>query len=224
MDTIRKIQEITRDVFDDDEIVLRPDTTMEEIEERGRVNYMRLILAIEDDLQIKLSVEQTNRLRTISELVRLVESEQSSKPMDFTKELKKIPPEEQRDYLATYVRSEINRELGLDPSRPMDPGKGFSNLGMDSFVMLGVKDRLQNSLGRPLPFTLLFDYPTLDMLVEYIYTGILGLELPEKPTADAGRTGDENQALWDELDEFSEDELEALIDGNLTRMQPGPWS
>lgn len=195
MDTIQKIQEIMRDVFEDDDIVLSPDTTMEEIEEQDKVNYVRLILAIQDDFEVKLSIEQTNRLRTVGELVRLVESEQLSKPIDFIKEFKKIPPEDQRDYLTAHIQSEINRVLGFEPSGLKDRGKSFTSLGMDSLMMLDVKDRLQTSLGYSLPLTLLSEYPTLDMLVEYIFTGILGQEFPGKPVGAAARTTGEYQVL-----------------------------
>ena len=98
----------------------------------------------------------------------------------FILELEAIPAEKQRDHLAAYIQSQLNRVLGFPASRAMDPRKGFFDLGMDSLMAIELRNRLQTSLDCPLPSTLAFKCPTLDTLVDYIAGEVLGQGSPEE--------------------------------------------
>ncbi len=73
-DALQKIQDIMRDVFGDDDIVLSAETTAADVEEWDSLNHVRLIVAIEADLDIELPMEQVNALRNVGDLVKLIES------------------------------------------------------------------------------------------------------------------------------------------------------
>nr|VFJ43000.1 MAG: Acyl transferase domain-containing protein [Candidatus Kentron sp. DK] len=147
-----------------------------------------------------------------SELARVVPKQAS---VSFLEEVGALPPEEKRDYVFSYLQSELNAVLGFEPTQPMDPGKGFSDMGMDSLMIVESRNRLQTGLKRQLSSTLLFDYPTPERLAGYIADEILGLESPKVSDSAAGRAKAASEALWDELDGLSDSELERLLDEDI---------
>jgi hypothetical protein len=50
----------------------------------------------------------------------------------------------------------------------LDARKGFFEFGMDSLTSLQLRRRLEQALGRPLPSTLAFNYPTIEALASYL--------------------------------------------------------
>ncbi|VFM98206.1 MAG: epothilone polyketide synthase D, partial [Candidatus Kentron sp. G] len=121
------------------------------------------------------------------ELYRSV-SDRPAKPTGFVEKLEKLPPEKQRGFLTAHIRSELNRVLGFDPAQPMDADIGFTNLGMDSLMVVESRNRLQASLGRSLSSTLLFKYPTLDSLVDYLLREVSTQGSPKELPTDSERT------------------------------------
>nr|VFJ45213.1 MAG: Acyl transferase domain-containing protein [Candidatus Kentron sp. DK] len=145
----------------------------------------------------------------------------SAKSGKFVEELEKVAPEKRRDYLKARVRSELNRVLGFDPSHPMDANKGFSDIGMDSLMMVESRNRLQTDLGRAWPSTLLFNYSTLDNLVNYIAGDLLGAGSPP-PRESSAQSEETREVSGDdlaEMDDLSEEDVEALIDEELASFQ-----
>ena len=63
-----RLTEIFRDVFDDEEIVLRPDTTAKDIPEWDSLSHVRLVLTV----QHKFSADQTSNLKIVGEFVSLI--------------------------------------------------------------------------------------------------------------------------------------------------------
>jgi acyl carrier protein len=57
--------------------------------------------------------------------------------------------------------------------------------GFDSLMAVEMKNRLGHAFGADLPVSLLFDYPTIERMRDYIFEEILG---PEKP-GDPGKNG-----------------------------------
>jgi len=70
--------------------------------------------------------------------------------------------------LAAHVREELCSILQLDPSSPPGPRQTFSELGMDSLTAVELRNRLQATLEQSLPSTLAFDYPTIELLTDYV--------------------------------------------------------
>jgi hypothetical protein len=50
---------------------------------------------------------------------------------------------------------------------------GFFDMGMDSLMMVELRSRLETSLKQTIPSTVLFEYPTINTLAEYIATELL---------------------------------------------------
>lgn len=69
-------------------------------------------------------------------------------------------------YLTTLIRSTISRILHT-PENELDANIPFSELGIDSLISLEIVTALQKKTGY-LPATILFEYPTITLLADYI--------------------------------------------------------
>ena len=109
--------------------------------------------------------------------VKLPESE-------FRKALRKCQPERRHDMLLDHVGASAAKVMGMPPTETLDPSTGFFQLGMDSLMSVTLQRALSDSLGEPLPASVVFDYPTVYSLTDYLAT-----ILPELIEAERQRTG-----------------------------------
>ncbi len=75
----RQLTEVFRDVFDDDTIVLTPQTTAADIRDWDSANHVNLIVAIEVRMKIKFKTIEVESLHNVGNLVSLVEQKLSAK-------------------------------------------------------------------------------------------------------------------------------------------------
>jgi acyl transferase domain-containing protein/SAM-dependent methyltransferase/acyl carrier protein len=80
---------------------------------------------------------------------------------------------ERRDLLFEHISEEAAEVLGFGRANQLDPEKGLFDLGMDSLTAVELKNRLQTTLGKPLPSTLFFDHPNVQELTEYLAREVL---------------------------------------------------
>lgn len=69
--------------------------------------------------------------------------------------------------LTRQVRELVALGVGLTPEE-IDPSKDFAAYGIDSIVALRIMQRLQAKYGDGIPMAAIFEYPSLDRLVEHI--------------------------------------------------------
>jgi len=87
---------------------------------------------------------------------------------DLLRRLESARPSERLDVLLSCVQTEAAKVLGLDASRTLDPRRPLNEIGLDSLMAVELRNALGLLAGRTLPVTLLFDYPTLQGLTEYL--------------------------------------------------------
>ena len=102
----------------------------------------------------------------------------SKQPIAFRQQLAATPEDQRRDFLDTYVCAQISQILGFAPEA-LDQRKGFFDLGLDSLTAMELRNSLQASLGCSLPSTLVFDYPTVNSLLDYLAEQLLADATPE---------------------------------------------
>jgi myxalamid-type polyketide synthase MxaB len=176
------------------------------------VDWGRYLAQIPPDLTPPL-------LESFTQEYQLTEAETPA----FLPELQAATPSQRRPLLLHHVQANLAKVLGLTNPEALDPQQGLAELGMDSLMAIELRNRLQSSLGCPVPATLAFDYPTIAALVDYL-AGVLNLGSGDDQGGEddllaitAPQTEPEtNQA---DLDELSDSEAEALLMDKLDSMR-----
>jgi myxalamid-type polyketide synthase MxaB len=94
---------------------------------------------------------------------------------DVVSRLKESPPDQRRLVLTTYVATQVAKAVGLPSADGIDPDQRFMDLGIDSLIAIELRNRLQTDLGSPLAQTVIFDHPTLRLLVDHLETYLTAL-------------------------------------------------
>jgi acyl carrier protein len=130
--------------------------------------------------------------------------------------------------LLTFVENETRQVLGLSAEDVVDERAALSDMGLDSLMAVELKNRLsrQLTLSRPLPATLVFDYPTTAAITEFLLTGLLLADETVEVEEGAGENGRSSQSTSaeqssssssDNIDETIDD-LAALSDDEVDRL------
>jgi acyl transferase domain-containing protein len=153
-----------------------------------------------------------------STLQRSLEKEPSSaqaqQQPQFIKQLESAPAKQRRDLLLKHVRSQIGKVAGLRTVEQIQPRQRlFDDLGLDSLMAVELRYNLEDTLEQTLYETLVFDYPTLEALVNYLFHDVLGLS--EESQAAKPEPADESEENSTELEVLSKEEIGALLDEKL---------
>jgi NAD(P)-dependent dehydrogenase (short-subunit alcohol dehydrogenase family) len=115
--------------------------------------------------------------------------------------LAQLPAEERLRCCLAEVRVLTGTILGLDAAAA-EIDQGFFDMGFDSLMGLELKNRLEAAIRAPLPATLVFDYPTIRNVAEFIATGKpngsgedVGAHRPASPSAAIDEHEDGDQDL-----------------------------
>lgn len=69
-----KLTPIFRDVFDDDDIQLRPEMTADDVADWDSMSHIRLVLTIERQFHKKFPASRVSQLKNVGDLVSLIEA------------------------------------------------------------------------------------------------------------------------------------------------------
>ena len=69
-----RLNDVFQDVFDDEEIVLTPQLSAEDVEAWDSLKHVRLLLSVERAFKIKFSTSEIGRLKNVGDLATLVQS------------------------------------------------------------------------------------------------------------------------------------------------------
>jgi acyl transferase domain-containing protein/NADPH:quinone reductase-like Zn-dependent oxidoreductase/SAM-dependent methyltransferase/acyl carrier protein len=131
---------------------------------------------------------------------------------DLRAQLSAVAVSRRRPLVATFVREHAARALGLDRARPIDPQTPLGELGLDSLLAVELRNALGTELEAPLPATLLFDYPTLDTLTDYLVGTVLAETTSTEPSpAPVAESADAPEGLVGSIEAMSDDEVDRLI-------------
>jgi acyl transferase domain-containing protein/acyl carrier protein len=121
------------------------------------------------------------------------------RPSGLLQQLGELPEEDRQRALMDYLRSEIAKVLGLSNSGEIEPRDRLFDLGLDSLMAVDLKNRLEDAIGQNIPTTLLFDYPTVEALTNYLLQEALVLPTvtPEAKDDDRLQTEGVTQLLAD---------------------------
>ncbi|HEX8116726.1 MAG TPA: beta-ketoacyl reductase, partial [Pyrinomonadaceae bacterium] len=123
-----------------------------------------------------------------------------------------------RTFLEEHLRAQIGHVLRLDP-RQIESDAPLGDLGIDSLMSLEIRNRLEASLETRLSATLVWAYPTIDALVEYMDANLEGPPAEAAEAEDEAQSGiqlstlegDELARLVEEINELSSDEVLKML-------------
>ncbi|MBR3642413.1 MAG: acyl carrier protein [Lachnospiraceae bacterium] len=67
-----KVQEIFRDVFDDEELTISDQTNSDEIDEWDSLEHISLIISMEKEFSMKFDIKEVNKLENVGEMIDLI--------------------------------------------------------------------------------------------------------------------------------------------------------
>jgi myxalamid-type polyketide synthase MxaB len=128
----------------------------------------------------------------LSSLVRQTSKPQPGVPDEFLRRFHAAAEGERQDVLEGYVHGQLLKALGLETSKEIVPTQPWQQLGLDSLMMVELKNRLERTLRVTLPVKLL----TQDVNTRVLATFLAGKLTNGAPAA--ARDGDAAEALSEE--------------------------
>lgn len=99
---------------------------------------------------------------------QLKKTSKAKKESKLIKELLTVAADKRQAYLEDKLIEAVQDVLGSEVLLDIEPESPLQELGLDSLRAVELRNHLSTLLGRKLPATLLFDYPTLEKLAEHL--------------------------------------------------------
>ena len=123
-------------------------------------------------------------------------------PHSLIDRLASAATDERRELLAGHVHHLLTAVLGMGADGFIERSTGFFDLGMDSLTSIQLRARLERDLGRRLPGTLAFNYPTIDSLTDFLLCELFP-RVPETPIESVQGNGDTDATEDDLFDKLA---------------------
>lgn len=72
-DVMVRLQDVLRDVFDDDDIAITAATTAKDVEGWDSLNHVNLVVAVEKTFGIKFTTKEVTTIANVGEFVQLIQ-------------------------------------------------------------------------------------------------------------------------------------------------------
>lgn len=156
------------------------------------------------------------------EVARKTDQLEGSYQHEFLLQLKEALPIQRQDLLVDYVKKHLMDVLRMDVSRPPRRRSRLMELGVDSLVALEFSKRLERGLYLPsgtLPATLIFDYPTIEAVSNYLEDRVTTKgETKKEDQPEKATQSQENWVSSEDLQNLSEQEVEVLLMEKLKKL------
>ena len=140
---------------------------------------------------------------------------------EFRTGLADAPIDERTPMLIEKICEQIKRVMGLDESDTINPNQPLQELGLDSLMAVELRNILCALIGKQLPATLMFKYPTVASLSTFLIQDMFPDEMADAAEDNAetenteASAQQEQQEEDDQLDDLSDDELAAMLAAEL---------
>ena len=120
----------------------------------------------------------------------------------WAEELRKFAPHEREEAVRKMVCAEVARVLSMGGESVAKEDRPLKELGLDSLMAVELRNALGRHVGKTLPATLAFDYPTPTSITKYLLGNVL--DFGERNTADKLRSSEKYDL--ENLSRLSEEE------------------
>ncbi|TYB44906.1 type I polyketide synthase [Actinomadura chibensis] len=141
--------------------------------------------------------------------------------------LASLPEAEWYDALSVLVRTQAAIVLGHSGPEAVEPERAFRDLGFDSLSAVEFRNALAEATGLRLPATLVFDYPSPDVLARHLLNEVSGAGEARLVTASSAGPDDEPIAIVGMACRYpggvaSPEDLWRLVAGGVDAVSPFP--
>jgi myxalamid-type polyketide synthase MxaB len=138
----------------------------------------------------------------------------ASQPMNARQQLEAAEEDERHELLMQHLRTATAKVLGLRSPEQINARDGLMDMGLDSLMAIELRNSIGRSLDLQLPFTIFFDYPTLEAVEAYLSNEIWPSEAGANEHEDEHEGALLTSQIEDQSDDddfLSDDEVEASI-------------
>lgn len=139
------------------------------------------------------------------------ETEKQKNKGSLITELSEIEIGRRKAYLQKYIQSEIARVLHITDPKMIEPRLPLFDLGLDSFMAVELKNKLENSIDTTLSSSLLFNHPNLESIVNFLISDVISLPFTEEPIKAVSPDVDIEKEVYAMSIEEVNDELNDLL-------------
>ncbi len=139
---------------------------------------------------------------------------------EFLRQLEETPTDRKPGVLLAFVQKQAARVLGLDVSA-VGEHTPLNEMGLDSLMAVELRNLLGKALDlkRPLPVTMVFDYPTITAMRDYLAREVL--HLADTPPATAEKPAAGQAAVLESIEDLSDDDVDRMLaEMNKGKKQP----
>ncbi|MBV7331275.1 DUF1702 family protein [Chloroflexi bacterium TSY] len=123
--------------------------------------------------------------------------------------LAELPQSEWREQVADFLRTQLAQVLGFASAEKISLRQRLVDLGLDSLMVVELQNRLENGLGVELTAALIFEYPTVEALLDYLIDQMV--QKLDNASQDAGVT-------WSEMETIEGGDTENILDGKAEQL------
>ena len=69
---LQRLNKVFRDVFDDDSIVITPQTTADDIEDWDSLEHITLISAVESEFRMRFKMNEVSTMKNVGEMIDII--------------------------------------------------------------------------------------------------------------------------------------------------------
>ena len=104
------------------------------------------------------------------------QNEMPARSSDLLQRLSAVEESRHRELLQSILQAQAAKVLGLGSATDVQTHRPLKELGLDSLMAVELRNAIAQSIGSPLSATLVFDYPTIESMSEYLLGRVLRLE------------------------------------------------
>jgi myxalamid-type polyketide synthase MxaB len=155
----------------------------------------------------------------LRQIVRVKEQSRSNaSAVQLLEQIKTLSPNEQQNAFQEYARQQVISILGLDASHTLHADRALTDLGLDSLMAVELKNKVEGDLHVNIPVTFFLEEATVAGLAKKLQLQINGTNGEDAKTGSVDTLDAEKaKELLSNLDQLSEDEVDALINNLLPK-------